>query len=69
MHAEINDIEGLNNAITLVEKFLINEGLEGLDQITNPALRNEVQCYYIPLMQKNLNTWKALADSLMQNAF
>jgi hypothetical protein len=31
MHAEINDIEGLNNAITLVEKFLINEGLEGLD--------------------------------------
>ena len=39
MHAEKKGIEGLNNAITFVEKFLINEGLEALSQISVPSIR------------------------------
>jgi hypothetical protein len=50
----------------MIEKFLLSEGLEGLDLLT-VANRTEVQRHYIPLMQKNLVEWKATAEKLMHN--
>jgi len=64
-YAQVGGLDNLNRAITLVEKFLINEGLEGLEKMTNMALKQEVERFYIPVMQKNLILWKSMADKIM----
>ena len=62
LHADNGDIENLNTAITLVEKFLTGEALETMDILKNSSKIREVEDYYIPLMQKNLILWKKMAD-------
>ena len=64
MYGDMGDIENLNKAITLVERFLIEEGLEGLKELKHEGLVNEVELYYIPLMQKNLADWKTAAENI-----
>lgn len=56
----------LNKAITMVEKFLISEGLTEMDQLTTPAMRKEVEKYFVPLLHKNLGMWRELAEKNIQ---
>ena len=69
MYGDMGDIENLNKAITLVERFLIEEGLQGLKELKHEGIVNEVELYYIPLMQKNLADWKKAAENITNDDY